>query len=109
MLGAGTVINPLIKIITTVVILGAVYLFIVKPALDTTNNAFDSFSDSFNGFDNLPGQVQLAGGQQRSTTSTPTTSTSGAAGLHHASAINAERANQNRIDRCLNRFGPDGR
>ena len=58
MLGAGTVINPLIKIITTVVILGAVYLFIVKPALDTTNNAFDSFSDSFNGFDNLPGQVQ---------------------------------------------------
>jgi len=30
MLGAGTVINPLIKIITTVVILGAVYLFIVK-------------------------------------------------------------------------------
>ena len=58
MVGAGTVINPLIKIITTVVILGAVYLFIVKPALDTTNNAFDSFSESFNGFDNLPGHVQ---------------------------------------------------
>ena len=37
MLGAGTVINPIIKIITTVVILGAVYLFIVKPALDTTH------------------------------------------------------------------------
>src|SRR6266496_4466052 len=58
MLGAGTVINPIIKIVTTIVILGAVYLFIVKPALDTTNNAFDSFSDSFNGFDNLPSDIQ---------------------------------------------------
>ena len=38
MLGAGTVINPIIKIVTTVAILAAVYFFIVKPTLDTTED-----------------------------------------------------------------------
>ena len=46
MIGAGTIINPILKIVTTVAILGAVYLFIVKPTLDTTesisNRAFDA-------------------------------------------------------------------
>jgi F0F1-type ATP synthase membrane subunit b/b' len=41
MIGAGTFINPLLRIITTVVILGAVYLFLVKPILDTTNDTID--------------------------------------------------------------------
>ena len=36
MIGAGTFINPLIKIVTTVAILAAIYFFFVKPALDTT-------------------------------------------------------------------------
>ena len=66
MIGAGTVINPIIKIVTTVVILGAVYLFFVKPALDTTEDitdrAFDSSSslqqqiqeDIRESFDNVP-------------------------------------------------------
>ena len=44
MIGAGTVINPIIKIVTTVVILGAVGLFIVKPVLDTTEKAIDETS-----------------------------------------------------------------
>ena len=35
LIGAGTVINPIVKVVTTVAILGAVYLFFVKPALDT--------------------------------------------------------------------------
>jgi hypothetical protein len=39
----------LIGLITTVLVLGAVYLFIVKPVLDTTNNAFDSIDDTVNG------------------------------------------------------------
>jgi len=46
MIGAGTIINPIIKIVTTVAILAAVYFFFVKPALDTTeditNRAFDT-------------------------------------------------------------------
>ena len=55
MLGAGTIINPIIKIVTTVVVLGAVYLFIVKPILDTTNQAFDQFGGAFEG---LPADFQ---------------------------------------------------
>jgi hypothetical protein len=38
MIGAGTIINPILKVVTTVAILGAVYIFIVKPVLDTTEN-----------------------------------------------------------------------
>ena len=38
MIGAGTIINPIIKVVTTVAILGAVYLFFVKPALDTAED-----------------------------------------------------------------------
>ena len=46
MLGAGTVINPIIKVVTTVAILAAAYLFIVKPALDTTEKISGQINDS---------------------------------------------------------------
>jgi hypothetical protein len=36
----------LIGLVTTLIILGAIYLFFVKPVIDTTNNAFDSVNDS---------------------------------------------------------------
>lgn len=35
MIGAGTFINPIVKIVTTIAILGAMYVFFVRPALDT--------------------------------------------------------------------------
>ena len=41
MIGAGTVINPIIKIVTTVAILAAVGIFIVKPVLETTEKAVE--------------------------------------------------------------------
>jgi len=45
MVGAGTFLNPLLKVLATVAILAATYFFIVKPILDTTestiNRAFD--------------------------------------------------------------------
>jgi len=44
-LGPGTVINPIIKIVTAVVILAGVGIFIVRPVLDTTENAIDSVND----------------------------------------------------------------
>lgn len=50
MIGAGTVINPIIKIVTTVIILGAVYLFFVKPALDTTEDITDRAFDTSSQF-----------------------------------------------------------
>ena len=55
MIGAGTFINPLLKIITTVAILAAVYFFAIRPVLDTTESAFDQFGDPFNA---LPAQIQ---------------------------------------------------
>jgi F0F1-type ATP synthase membrane subunit b/b' len=45
-IGAGTFINPLLKIVTTVAILGAVYLFIVKPVLDTTEEVSKGINNS---------------------------------------------------------------
>jgi hypothetical protein len=44
LIGAGTIINPILKIVTTVAVLGAVYIFIVKPVLDTTENITSNVS-----------------------------------------------------------------
>lgn len=35
MIGAGTILNPILKILTTVAILAAISIFFVKPILDT--------------------------------------------------------------------------
>ena len=100
MLGAGTVINPIIKIVTTVVILGAVYLFIVKPALDTTNSAFESFSDSFNGFDDLPSDIQ-----SQIDDAFDDSSNTGRLQDCIDRAVSGTDVNQNALDRCIDRFG----
>ena len=44
-IGAGTIINPIIKVVTTVAILGAAYIFIVKPVLDTTESISSGVSE----------------------------------------------------------------
>jgi hypothetical protein len=46
MIGAGTFINPLLKIITVVAILGATYIFILEPVLDTTEDISDNLNNS---------------------------------------------------------------
>lgn len=62
MIGAGTIISPIIKIVTTVAILGAIYLFFLKPTLDTTENISNSISnsieESIDGFDNFTPDIQ---------------------------------------------------
>jgi hypothetical protein len=59
MIGAGTIISPIIKIVTTVAILGAVYLFFVKPTLDTTESISSSVGDSIGqSFDSFSPNVQ---------------------------------------------------
>lgn len=58
MIGAGTFIGPLLKILTTVAILAATYFFIVQPILDTTNSAIDRSFDSIEGFDDLGPNIQ---------------------------------------------------
>jgi hypothetical protein len=58
MIGAGTFVNPLLRILVTVAILAAVYFFIVKPVLETTDNAIDRGFDTFEGFEDLGPNVQ---------------------------------------------------
>ena len=49
MVGAGTFLNPLLKVVATVAILAASYFFIVKPILDTTEGTIDrAFDESAN-------------------------------------------------------------
>jgi hypothetical protein len=99
MLGAGTVINPIIKIVTTVAILAAVYFFILKPALDTTNAAFDTFSDSVPQVDDLSSDIQ-------DQINDAFDSTDDSQRLRNCiqRAID-DGASQRAIDRCLDRFG----
>jgi hypothetical protein len=98
MLGAGTVINPIIKIVTTIAILAAVYFFIIKPTLDTTNDAFDSFSDSFN-IDGLSDDVQ-------SQIDDAFNSTSDSDQLERCiKRATNNGVNQDAISRCIDRFG----
>jgi hypothetical protein len=104
MLGAGTVINPIIKIVTTVVILGAVYLFIVKPTLDTTNDVVNQSLGAFNGaFDGLPNDVQ-----DEINSAINGVNSVDADRLQRCikNAIGQNGANQDRINRCLDRYGP---
>ena len=100
MLGAGTVINPIIKIVTTVAILAAVYFFIVKPTLDTTNTAFESVTDSFDGLDDLSGEVQ-----SQVEDAFDSTSDSGRLEECISRAINGNDVNENALTRCVDRFG----
>ena len=41
MIGAGTIINPIIKVATTLAILAAVSIFIIKPIIETSEKASD--------------------------------------------------------------------
>ena len=100
MLGAGTVINPIIKIVTTVAILAAVYFFIVKPTLDTTNTAFESVTDSFDGFADLSGDVQ-----SQVEDAFDSTSDSGRLEECISRAISGNDVNENALTRCVDRFG----
>lgn len=105
MIGAGTIINPLIKIVTVVAILGASYLFIVKPVLDTTDSAieqsFDAFDQSFQGFDELPNQVQ--GQIDRALEASGDSSR-----LENCieRAVDQRKPDTQRVNRCVERFSP---
>ena len=102
MLGAGTVINPIIKIVTVVAILAATYFFIVKPVLDTTestiNRSFDAFGD---GFADVPAQIQ-----DDVDAALDASNSSGALQNCIDRAIDGGQANTRQINRCVERFTP---
>jgi len=54
----GNLTSGIIRLAVTVGILAAVYLFNVRPVLDTTNNAIDSANQSFNGPNGISRQIQ---------------------------------------------------
>lgn len=103
MLGASTVINPIIKIVTTVVILGAVYLFFVKPALDTTENITNSINDSISGnfdsFDDAFDSAQDAGVTIKEPKGQQTTN------KLMACVANADQ-DVSKLQRCASKFAP---
>lgn len=106
MIGAGTVINPIIKIVTTVVILGAVYLFFVKPALDTTEDitdrAFDGIPSAEEIFENVPNSSQIQSDIQDSLNQA---NLQGVDTDKLVNCIQNAGQNVNRIERCTKRFG----
>jgi hypothetical protein len=104
MLGAGTVINPIIKVVTVVAILAASYVFIVKPILDTTestiNRSFEAFDDA--GLNDLPGRIQADVNRALEVSQ-------GSEQLQDCiqRAIgNAGAPDTRRVNRCVERFGP---
>ena len=108
MIGAGTVINPIIKIVTTIAILGAVYLFFVKPALDTTEDITDRAFDTSNSI-----QEQIQRDLRESFKDVPSFSAtdvqipeSAKKAQKLGDCVNAAAGNVGEIERCMNRFAP---
>ena len=103
MLGAGTIINPIIKVVTTVAILGAIYLFFVKPALDTTENISDSINESISGsfdsFDEAFEEAQSVGVD----IDKPKSQQDANKLLSCVQAANQDVA---KMERCANKFSP---
>lgn len=51
----------MIRLLVTVAILAAVYIFAIKPVLDTTNNAFEQFGGLSNVAEDIQGSFDDAG------------------------------------------------
>lgn len=110
MLGAGTILNPILKIVTTVAILAAVYFFLVKPTLNTTERlaapALDAVQEAQQQFDQAFDDVPDAAALQNQINDAigdGTIDTSKTDKLLKC----VQRANQNvtKIQVCTNRFG----
>jgi hypothetical protein len=107
-IGAGTFINPLLKIVTTVAILGAAYLFIVKPVLDTTEEVSKGFNNSISrGFSQPQRQAerQLRAAGVQSTKAKRITIHAKGDATKLLNCIQAAGGDVNRIEACGARFG----
>ena len=105
MIGAGTVINPIVKVVTTVAILAAVYFFFVKPALDTTEDitdrAFQGIPNAEEIFEGIPDSSELQEQIRESIDSS-----SSATGNKLLRCVQQANQDVDRIQRCTERFGP---
>ena len=112
MIGAGTFISPLIKVVTTVAILAAVYFFIVKPTLDTTNDvidrSFDAFSPAIEQAQDVGPQIErsIKQAQKLQETSAQTSSQQIQQASKLLDCINAASGNVDKIQTCNAKFSP---
>jgi len=108
MLGAGTIINPLIKVVTTVAILAAVYFFIVKPTLDTTESAFEAVSPAFEQIEGVPRGIEKS--LQQAERLQQNAAEASSSQLREANrlieCINRADSDVDEIQRCNKRFSP---
>ena len=107
MIGAATFINPILKIVTTVAVLGAAYLFILKPVLDTGSEISGNISESFPNLDGIQQQIEDS-----------IESTEGAEDIDFGTPDSAKQARRlgacvdkaegdvEAIERCADRFAP---
>lgn len=92
----------LIGLVTTIIILGAAYLFIVKPVLDTTNHAFDSVNGTIDnafkqsGLDKV-NVSQLENGDFSSVQKQ----------IHQSGMNSADQRRAEKLLRCVQRVQPD--
>jgi hypothetical protein len=95
----------LVGLLVTVGILAAIYLFVIRPATDTANNAIDSFSEPLK-----QAEEQAAAAQQQ----LKQDANNGGPGTHSdMSQLNklqrcVQKAHQdvNRLQRCTEHFAP---
>ena len=64
MVGAGTFLNPLLKVVSTVAILAAIYFFMVRPILDTTEDVAGGFNENISQATKLARQAEKRAQQQ---------------------------------------------
>ena len=107
MLGAGTIINPILKIVTTVAILAAVYFFILKPILDTGEKISGSISQSFPDLDGLDDQIRKSLEQTEGSESINVgTPKSAKQAQKLGNCMQSAVGDNDAIQRCVDRFAP---
>ena len=112
MIGAGTIISPIIKIVTTVAILAAIYFLIIRPVLDTTeditNQAFESFELPDNIAPDVERSIDKAFNQAEKAQDQAASSSS--AQIRNAEklldCINNASGDVNKISACNAKFSP---
>jgi F0F1-type ATP synthase membrane subunit b/b' len=89
-------------LLVTVGILAAVYVFVIKPATDTANNAIDSFSEPLK-----QAEEQAAAAQQQLQQDSKSGQPGARVDLNRLQRC-VQKAHQdvNRLQRCAERFGP---
>ena len=92
MVGAGTFLNPLLKVLATVAVLAASYFFIVKPILDTTNDTIDRAFDESD-------QIQKSVQQSINQANKQAQQQSGGSVSFEATGLSAKEAE--RIQQCV--------